>query len=163
MDKPKFIFIDAMLILFIVLVVGIGAWFVAGRGGKGGSSPADNITVEYKVQLTQAQPSLSEAFRKAAENQETVWVSEKERVEAVLVAAEVTPAQRITTDLKNDETILAESPVLHDITVTLRSIGTESETQITAGNTPIHVGEAVSVKGKGIAGYGFIVDLKLLD
>lgn len=163
MDKPKFNFIDALLILLIAAIIAVGVSFAASRrtGGKSNSDAA--VTVEYRVQFTQAQPSLGELFRAAAENGETVWVSEKERAEATLVSAEVTPAQKINTDSENERIIIAESPDLCDITVTLRSSGSENERQITAGSVPLHVGEEVSVKGKGIAGYGYIIDMKKVD
>lgn len=162
MDKPKFNFIDALLILLIVAVIAVGASFAANR--RTGKSNGDTaVTVEYRVQFTQAQPSLGEAFKKAAEGGETVWVSEKERAEALLVSAEVTPAKKINTDLEGEKLVEAESPDLCDITVTLRSSGSENEKQITAGSVPIHVGEEVSVKGKGIAGYGYIIDIKKAD
>lgn len=162
MTKPKFNFIDALLILFVAVCIAVGGVFIMSR--KDAAVGAENsITCEYKVQFTQAQKSLGELFAKAAENGEAVWVSEKERAEATLVAVEVTPAKTLTTDSDKERILAAESPDLCDITVTLRSNGYETDEKITAGSVALHVGEEISVKGKGIAGYGYITELDLVD
>lgn len=162
MTKPRFNFIDALIILFVALCVAVGGAFVVSR--KENASGNENaVTCEYKVQFTQAQRSLGELFTQAAENGETVWVSEKERAEAALVAVEVTPAKTLTTDSENERILAAKSPDLCDITVTLRSFGNETDEKITAGSVALHVGEEISVKGKGIAGYGYITELNLVD
>lgn len=161
MDKPKFNFIDAAIILVIILAVVAGAFLLS----SGSSTPTNQaeLFAEYKIQFTKADLSLANKFTEASANGESVWVGQKERARADLVDVLVEPAREITVDSKKGVFRLSEIPEQYDITVTLRSRATETDSQICADNTPIRVGEEFAVRGKGIAGFGFLTDLNLVD
>lgn len=160
MNKPKFNFIDALIILAAVLVICAGVLFLNGRrAAAGGSAP---VGVEYKIQLTQIRKPLADAFTAAMKNGETVYVSDKERAAATLVDVEVGPARKITTDTSDGRTYWTEIDGYYDVVLTLRSEGSDTDSQINAGSVPIRVGEEMAVKGKGIAGYGFVTNLELV-
>lgn len=161
-NKPKFNFIDGLIVLLVVLIAA-GGVFYSVRRSKSSDSAVSEITVEYKMELLEREQPIVDQFLAAQDRHDTVWVGEKERAEAEIVSVEVKPARKLTVDEVNGTASWAENPELSDITVTLRSTGTESDTDIKAGNTAIHVGEETSVKGKGYAGYGFITDMKIAD
>ncbi len=161
MDKPKFNFIDAAIILVIILAVVAGVFLLSSNNYN--STNQTELFAEYKIQFTKADLSLANKFTEASANGEIVWVGEKERAHAELIDALVEPAREITVDSKKGVFKWSEIPEQYDITVTLRSRANETASQICAENTPIRVGEELVVRGKGIAGYGFVIDLKLVD
>lgn len=162
-NKPKLNLIDGLIILIIAIVLAVGIYFIAGRNGSTATGENASITAEYKIQFVEREKVVADMFIAAADSGETVWVGEKERAEAVITEVMVEPARKQTTDTENGEVVMAEIPGLYDVTVTLLSAGQETETEIRAGGTAIHVGEETSVKGKGFAGYGFVTDLKVVD
>lgn len=162
-NKPRLNLIDGLIILIIAIVLAVGIYFIAGRNGSAGSDENASKIAEYKIQFVEREKVVADMFTAAKENGETVWVGEKERAEAVITDVLIELARKQTTDAENEKVVMAEIPELYDVTVTLRSAGQETETEIHAGGTAIHVGEETSVKGKGFAGYGFVTDLKLID
>ena len=161
MTKPKFNFIDGLVILFIVAAIALGVYLLAGNSATTGETGGvQNITAEYRVEFTQSEPEVYESFLKALENGESVWVGEKERFEGKIMDVTYTPATKVITNYQTGEATLAEYPDLYDITVLLQSAAVETNDSITASGTAIRVGNEVAVKGKGFAGYGFVVDLR---
>ena len=162
-NKPKLNLMDGLIILIIVAVLAVGIYFIAGSGSSTTAGENGDIIAEYKLQFVEREKVVADMFIAAKESGETVWVGEKERAEAVVTDVLVEPARKQTTDIEDGKVMMAEIPGLYDVTVTLQSSGQETETEIRAGGTAIHVGEETSVKGKGFAGYGFVTDLKLVD
>lgn len=162
-NKPRLNLIDGLIILIIAIVLAVGIYFIAGRNGNAGTGENTSKTAEYKIQFVEREKVVADMFIAAKESGETVWVGEKERAEAMITDVLIEPARKQTTDTENGKVVMAEIPELYDVTVTLQSAGQETETEIHAGGTAIHVGEETSVKGKGFAGYGFVTDLKLVD
>lgn len=161
-NKPKFNFIDGIIVLLALLIVAGGGYYAASRS-KAKNAAAANVGVEYKIELLERDKAVADKFLAAKESHDTVWVGEKERAAATIEDVEVRPSRKLTTDTVNGRVFWAENPEFYDVTVTLRSNGSEGENDIKADNTPIHVGEETSVKGKGYAGYGFITGLELVD
>lgn len=160
MDKPKFNLIDGLIIILVLAVIAAGIIFMTGNTPTDSSVAAQNTIAEYSVQFTQSEMSLFDSINAAKENGETVvWVGEKERFEGRIKEVIAVPATKITTNYRTGKAVLGEYPDLYDITITLESDVLETPSSITAAGTAITVGSEVAVKGKGFAGYGFIIDL----
>lgn len=159
MTKPKFNFMDALIILAIVCVALVAVWFLGGSGDSVSVVETQNTTATFKIQLAKAEKSLYEKFLSAMENEESVWIGIKERFDAKIEGIELSPATTVSTDLQSGKAVLSEDPLLYDITIWLNADVLETPTQILAANTPIRVGEETAIRGKGFAGYGFVIDL----
>lgn len=164
MDKPKFNLIDGLIILLLVAVIAAGIYLIKGSSAsKSNLIEAKNSVAEYQVQFTQSEMYLFDLFKNAQESGESVWVGEKERFEGKIVDVTAAAATTLGTDYKNGKAVLSEYTNLYDITVTLRSDVVETASSISAAGNRLLTGSEVAVKGKGFAGYGFIIDLKIVQ
>lgn len=163
MKKAKFNVMDCLIVIGVVLCL-FGGLYIFGNLKETSSKGADTAKMRYTVEFTKRDKTAAEMFSAAAERGDICFVSEKERAEATLIDAKCTPAKMLTTNLETGETFWAEIPDSYDIVVTLESNGHETETTVTAGEgTNLKIGEEISVKGKGYAGYGFITSLEVID
>ena len=142
-----------------MLIAVIAVWFLGGRSGTGTTSETQNTTATFKIQLTKAEKSLYDKFLAGLENDESVWIGIKERFEGKLTGIELSPSTKVGTDLSSGKAVLLEDPVLYDITLEVTADVLETSSQISSSNTPIRVGEETAIRGKGFAGYGFVIDL----
>lgn len=161
MDKPKFNLLDGVIILVIALVVAVGVYFIKSMGNTG-EVVVQNTVAEFKVQFTKMDESVYKKFEAQMLDNESVWIGVKERFEGMLSNVEIAPAQKITTDTRNGKAVMGKDPSLYDITLTIRADAVETNSAVSASGTAIRVGEEVAVRGKGVAGFGFVVDLKTI-
>ena len=159
MDKPKFNFMDAFIIVLILLIAVAGFLFL-NKPDSTGNAP-QTVTAQYTVELTRCEKVVADAFTEALANGESVMVGEKERFAAKLVDVQVGPAKQLVTNTKSGAAVLAEDPMYFDIVLTLESQVTESSSAIMAGSTPLRVGEDEVVRSKKSAGLGYIIGLKI--
>ncbi len=160
MDKPKFNIIDGLITVAIVLIVAVGVFLIKGMGDGNASGMSTNTNAIFKIQLTKAEKILADQFAAAMDNDETVWIGVKERFEGKIQDVEVSPSARMTTDMRTGKAILAEDPTTYDVTITVKAAAVETDSAISASGTAIRVGEEAAIRGKGMAGYGFIVGLE---
>ena len=64
MDKPKFNFIDAAILLVVILVIIAGIFLLS--SGSGDTSQQADIFAEYKIQFTKSDLSVANKFTEAA-------------------------------------------------------------------------------------------------
>ncbi len=159
MDKPKFNIIDGLIVLLVVAIIAAGIYLLGGNNQTDGTG-TENTTAIFQLQLTKADESLYNKFLAAMEAEETVWIGVKERFPGKIDMLEKAPASKITTNIQTGTAVVAEDPNLFDITIHITTPVLETPSGITAAGTPIRVGEEVAVRGKGFAGYGFVIDLK---
>lgn len=163
MKKPKFNVIDCLIIMCVALCLA-GGLYIFTNLKETSTSGANPVKIRYTVEFTRRDAAAVSLFEEAAEKGDHCFVSEKEKADATLVKTEYTPAKVLTTNSLTGETDWADIPELYDITVTLESEGTETDDTLTAGTgTAIKVGDEISVKGKGYAGYGFITSLEIAE
>ena len=160
MGKPKFNILDSLILLLVVLVAAAGIYLFGGRGESSNTTDTQNVTAVFKIQLTQADYSLYEKFVKATDSGEKVWIGLKERFAAEIIEVEATPSAKITTNTNRGTLHLAENPTLYDLNITFKAPATETADSISASGTAIRVGVEEAIHGKGIAGFGYITDLK---
>ena len=90
-------------------------------------------------------------------------VGEKEGIEAVVIDAEVGPTKIFTNNLETGDVLWVDSLNKYTVNLIVESKGTETETNITAGDETIKVGRTIAVRGKGFAGYGAVLDVETFD
>ncbi len=159
MTKAKFNIIDALIVVAVVLIAVVAVWFLGGNNDTGTANETQNTTAIFKIQLTKAEKTLYDKFLAGLENDESVWIGIKERFEGKLTGIELSPASKVGTDLSSGKAVLLEDPVLYDITLEVTANALETKSEISSSNTPIRVGEETAIRGKGFAGYGFVIDL----
>lgn len=159
MEKPKFNLLDGFIILAVVLVIAAAVYILGPKETSNNIEPQNTVGI-FSIELTKAEKSLADKFIAATDTGESVWIGVKERFEAKLDTIEVSPAKKITTDLRSGKAVMGEDPTLYDIVVTVTADALDTETAVSFSGTEIRVGDETAVRGKGFAGYGFITNLK---
>lgn len=162
MNKPKFNFIDAIIILAAILLICAAVFVLSGKKG-GGNTETNSVGVSYEIQLTKIGKATAEAFEAAKSNGETLYVGDKERVPAEFAELEIAPAKKLSTNSETGEVFWAEIEGYYDVTLGLKSNGSETATEVCIENTQIHVGDALTVRSKGAAGHGYVTGLEITE
>ena len=162
MDKPKFNFLDGVIILLVVVMVAAGVYFIKGRGAAS-TVTEKNAVAEIQIQFTNVDESIYEKFAAVSDKDESVWVGIKERFEGKVSNAECGPAKKLSKDIYTGKAVMAENPTASDVTVTIKADVVETDSAIIASGTEIRVGEETAVRGKGVAGFGYITGIKIVS
>lgn len=155
-NKPKFNLVDALIIVLILAVATVGVLFVKSKTGAGNSG---SVTVRYAVEFKEKDEALGEMFKLALENKEGATVTEKDKIPAKIVGVEVVPSTMTVANSNTGKLTKSEIEGKYDIIVTLESLATETDRDISLGATPIAVGEELAVHGRGISGFGYVVSI----
>ena len=160
--KTKFNLMDCLIILVVVALIAGGIFVLSSLKGKDSSAAlSQGATIRYTVELAKEEEEVLNAFIAAAEKEDNCYVGEKERAEAVIKEVTYTPAKIQTRNSKTGEIYWEEIEDKYCINVTLESQGSETDSSVIAGSgNVLKVGAETSVKGKGYAGYGFIIALE---
>ncbi len=152
MKKTKFTVIDAVIIIAVILVLTLGAVkFMPGLlGGK--TDSAINCT----VLISSAEPELGEAIKVG----DAVTLSLTEKDGGIVSDVVVKPAEKIAFDSIKGEYIRQEIDNKCDIEVTVAADAKVSDTAITVGSTVLKVGAETTVRGKGYAAMGYIIEIE---
>lgn len=162
--KSKFNLVDILLILGIVITLAACLYVFISLKDTSAAPAADSVKMVFTVELKQKEQSVVDAFTKALENGGSCFVSEKEKAPAVIKDVAVSTAKKSSSDMQTGEAKLSDVEGRYDLLITLEAEGTMTEKDILAdGTAPVKVGDEISVKGKGFAGYGFITSLELAD
>lgn len=161
--KPRFNLMDCIIVLVVAMGIFGGLYILGSLRDGGSASEGTPATLRYTIELAKEDEELAQLFEAAAEKNDICFVGEKERAEAVIKEVSYTPAKVLNNDDKTGEAVWADIPGKYCINVTLESQGSEADANITAGSgTVLKVGDEISVKGKGYAGYGFIIGLEIV-
>lgn len=164
MKKVKFNIIDFLIVLAVICAAFLCVTVLGNLKGISTGGGANQVKMRYSVEFTLRDKPILDEFLAAKERGDICYVSEKEKVPAKLVDVTYTPARKHTLDLETGELFFTDIPEKYDITVVLESDGTETENDLLAGGAAvIKVGDETSVKGKGYAGYGFVVSLDIVE
>ncbi len=153
---------DIGLIAVVVIAAAIFAFMKLG----GSSTPVDPSTdqpapppasVRYVVQVEQALPQTAE---QVAVGQHLYERTRKEDM-GVIETLEITPAQTLTKDELSGTFHFVEVPDRVDVTMTLSSPATFSDTAIVlASGLEVRAGNSVRVLGPGYYGSGYILEVE---
>lgn len=152
------------IILIAVVLVAVGVFAAV----KLGNSPttADPVegtpvqapqSVRYVVQLEQALPQTAEMV----EVGQRLYERTKKVDMGVIETVEITPAQTLTKNELTGTFHFVEVPARVDVTMTLSSPATFSDTAIVlSGGLEVRAGSSVRVLGPGYYGSGYVLEIE---
>lgn len=113
--------------------------------------------VRYQIEML----DVPEAFTKMPKPGGPLYNSSKSYYIGELVEVEVYPFKENAENYDEGtyEAVIAED--LYTVLLTIEGIADVSDFEINIGQQEVRIGEAVPVKGKGFASYGYIVDIEL--
>ena len=153
MSKPRFNIIDGLVILAIIAIIAVGAWFLTS------AAPGDEryvyFVVEFAGQLPDFEEKITAGMAAEAEVRDSI------RLYFLGHAWDVRsrPAQIITFDNTANEFVLETIPDRYDVYLTIRGVGTEDDYSIQTNGQVVRVGQEMFIRGRGYAGIGFITQI----
>lgn len=155
--KTKWNVMDTCIVVVLIAVLGAGVWFLKGRtGNQSGARPAE---VQVVVELTNRDREYGELVKVG----DPVTIGEKEKMEATVTGVKINPAKTLGYDILNGAVKNSELPEKVDVQVTMKGVGTETDSAVMINNSPLRVGEGAAMNSKNWVGYGFIIGLDVLD
>jgi len=151
--KPKFNFIDVLIIVFVLAVAAFGAWFFFGRGDG-----TEQREVRFTVEIRETLPGLHEDFTHGANVLESVFNFPLGYIENVSHRPSTVPTFNHDTQTIS----LADIPNRYDILVTIMANAAVNESRIMIEDSFLRVGQLIHLRGHGFAGYGFIIEIEVL-
>ncbi|MBE7026255.1 MAG: DUF4330 domain-containing protein [Ruminococcaceae bacterium] len=153
-QKKKFNFFDILVyILIAAILVGV-AYFLVSSPKEQTSS---NTTLDFVVEVQAGTPDVLSLVNEG----DAVTLSGKTEVTIKNVASQ--PAQRLTLDQNSGKYKNTLVPEKFDIYVTVSGAATQTDKDISVGNTPVKVGMTTSLEGKGYSLNGTVIDMTLFD
>ena len=144
---------DVILICIVIAAAAIFLILTSPRGG--GISAGENITVRYKIELIEMNPTAAECIKVG----DTLIDNIKKNTIGTVVSVEINPAEMISENLENGEHVLAVIPEKQTAIIEITAEATETDASITVsgGGFVLRSGLKVSVTGPGYAGSGHII------
>lgn len=149
-------FLDVFIILVIVAVGWVGFTKLRGASGAEQSSQASKIV--YTVEDDDAIWEQTQAVQVG--NKVNIGVNGADS--SVVTDVSYAPAKKTVFDSIDGRYVETELPDRYALKVTCEADAAVSDMSITAGSTPIRVGAEFTVKGRGYAVSGYVIqsDLK---
>ncbi len=144
-----------LLVIALVIVVGIGAFWYLNRG----KAEAANKTVIYTVEFRYKKADYAEKVTIGAPVADSVKGFHLGTAESV----QTIPDYDIVYNEETGQFVKAEIPDQYRVLLTIRASGTENEREIRAEGQVIKVGGQMYIKGKGFASEGFCVGIETRD
>ncbi len=157
MNKPKFNFMDFLIIAGVAAVIAGGWYFLSAR--TSGSSEGAETNVVFSIEETQVDAVVAESYSQNIKVGDDVFVGTKEKIAGRVKSVEITPAQVIYENPKTGEKSYLDSKSRFDVMITAEASVTESDTDFKVGSTILKIGKKQNFNGKGFSGYGFVVAL----
>ena len=147
--------LDLLILLVIILALLVGYRFFVGGGISGLKKD-----VYFKVELRPVSGQFAEKIKKGDEIKDSV------KGYYLGVVNDVKYSKDVSTNWDSNDRrfVKVESPEDYCVIVEIKANGTivdtEKENNIYAENVPVKVGKELSIKGKGYAGTGYIVEVR---
>lgn len=151
MNKKRFSFIDICIVVVAILLVICGILILKPGKGNGEQTTKINFTVLATNQVA----GLSELVKPG----EDVVISFSEDVHATVVEAYEEESKEYYFNNFTGKYVLGKLQGKSDVFVKLTCDATVSDTEISNGGLPIHVGDEMPVRGKGYIVKGYVVDV----
>jgi hypothetical protein len=151
--KIRFNALD-VLICVMIFAVAFGATTYLGTGGL--IMASNNKTVYFTAEFI----SLPVGFHEKMSIGDVIEDREKGYYYGVVSDIRVEQTEMETLDGENRRMVKTPVPERETIYLTVQSDGTESETEIRASGHLIKIGQRMTLKGKGYAMGGFIVEIR---
>lgn len=153
-QKKKFNFFDFLICALIAAVLVIVAYFLI-------SSPKEQVSSSQSLDfVVEVQASTLDILSLVNEG-DIVTLSGK--TEATIKSVASQPAKKLTLDQNTGEYKNTTVPERFDIYVTVSGGATETDKDISIGNTPVKVGMTTSLEGRGYSMNGTVIDMTLFD
>jgi len=146
--KKRFTFIDALIILFILAA----AAAVVMKSGVINTSKK-NAEITFDVLVAECEDNVIDSISEG----DVVSISNKEKDTGVVKSFRLEDSLAMTYNSEKGEYYLKALDRKKDIYITIQADVNISENLIQVGTTPVKVGTAMPVRGKGYALSGYIV------
>ncbi len=148
--------LDIVILIIIALIIGVGIY---AYGNYKDNQEADMQTVEYEVEIK----SVDEKFISAIKNGDFIRESVKGNNLGRVAGTAYTPSTNVNADFINGKYVVAEMPGKLDLVLKLTADAKVTSRSVTVGGLEIRIGQKIYVKGKGYAGEGFILNVKIKE
>lgn len=113
--------------------------------------------ISYQIEVL----NVPEAFTKMPQPGGPVYNSSKSYHIGELVGVEVMPFEETAENYDEGTIEAVEAEDLYTVLLTIEAVAEVNDFEINVGQQEVRIGESVPVKGKGFAGYGYIVGIDL--
>ncbi|MCL2576024.1 MAG: DUF4330 domain-containing protein [Defluviitaleaceae bacterium] len=151
--KAKFNFIDALVVIAIIVAIAFASWYFLLRGES-----TEQREILFTVEIREQFAGQHENFTIGADVVESVLNFPLGIVDSVRVV----PSQLLVFDYENMQHNLAEIPERYDIYVTVRGMAAVNDSHIMVEDLQLRVGRQMFLRGRGFAGYGFMTELSVI-
>ena len=148
--RGKFNIVDIFILLVIIGIIGLGIWFFANfaRG--------DEVYVYFTIELRNREPGFAELILRDDEIRDSV----RNYFLGHVAWVEAEPALMVNFDSTTNSFVEAIIPDRYDVFITIRGVGSESETYVRSHGHDMRIGQPMFIRGRGYAGVGYIVGLQ---
>lgn len=150
MKKTKFTFIDAIIILFAVVLILAAALFL--KSSDVGTNNEKNVY--FTVMATEAQEGITEFIKEGDE----VSISFAKEAYATVVGASEVPCEKDEYFLPKGIYMTHAVPGKADVKVLLRCKANVTDTEMSVGEVTIRVGDEMPVIGKSYTLKGYVIE-----
>ena len=157
MNKPKFNFMDFLIIIGVVGIIAGGWYFLSAK--TSGRSEGKETNVVFRIEETQADAAVAESYSKNIKVGDRVFVGTKEKIAGRVKSLEIIPSKVLFENLKTGEKSYLDSVSRFDVMIEIEASVTESESDFKVGSTILKIGKKQNFSGKGFSGYGYVVAL----
>lgn len=157
MSKPKFNFMDFLIIIGVVGIIAGGWYFLSAK--TSGRSEGKETNVVFAIEETQTDAVVAESYSKNIKVGDRVFVGTKEKIAGRVKSLEITPSKVLFENPKTGEKSYLDSVSRFDVMIEIEASVTESESDFKVGSTILKIGKKQNFNGKGFSGYGYVVAL----
>ena len=176
-SKFRFNFIDVLLIVLIVLIIGIAYYFLSGKNNAINKSKSldlnDGSVVQYVVELNE----IDKDFIKYINVGDVVFDTYTETNIGEIVNVTVAPAWKTTTNLETGETKKTEYPVLnpdaeseadfmydyYNVRVTIQADMEYTGSSYAVNDYSVVVGSLIDFQLNDFAGQGYCISFDVIN
>ncbi len=156
--KLKINIIDIFVLLgIVVFLIILLPNFVGGKKSVVASGPANDKTVYFTVEL----PGTTLSFGEKISVGDKINDNIRGYYYGVVDKVQIIERTLIKPDMDAGRFVKSVIPNQYDVWVTVKCNGSESATEIRAEDQIVKFGKQMSIKGKGYAATGFVVDLSV--
>ena len=150
----KFNFLDVIILVVVVAAAIVGIGMLRDASGAGQSAK-----VVYTVEDADAPLELVQAVQVG----DRVNIGVNGVDSSVVTDVQYRPAEKVVFDSLAGNYVKTELPDKYELQVTCQAEAAVSDMSISAGNTPVRVGAEFSVKGRGYAVIGYVIQSELVE
>jgi len=151
----KFNWLDAAIILVMVLVAIGGIWYL--NRPKTMETTGQAVKIKASLELREVHQDIANQYKIG----EKVVFGSKNIDEGIITDIIVKESRVVIENTQDGFFTMGAVPNYNDVIVVIELSGTETQDSITTGNEFISVGTEAAFHGRGMAGEGYIVGIEL--